>query len=111
MGLKAARPVHCIGFCTTRIGDMQELSMLLYESGAAWRVQYAIDTARTSQRARCAGDSYTRGASAQRPHKRPVAAGVPDEVHSGGDNGWCAPPGHAADTEQRSNARIALLWG
>ena len=85
--------------------------MLLYESGAAWRVQYAIDTARTSLRARCAGDFDTRGASAERPHKRPVAAGLPDEVHSGGDTGWCAPPEHAADTGQRSNARIALLWG
>ena len=28
MGLRAARPVHCIGSCTSRIGNLQELFML-----------------------------------------------------------------------------------
>ena len=76
--------------------------------------QHATVNASSSQHARCAGDVYTRGASAERLHKRPVAAGLPDEVHSGGDTGWCAPPEHAADTEQRSNvqhANTVLLWG
>ena len=68
----------------------------LYESGAAGRVQHATDSARTGIRARCAGDSYTLGASAGR---LPNAARLPDEVHSGGETGWCAPPEHAADTE------------